>query len=53
VGRGDAVVDDGGEVEGDVVLGHADLLGDLCWVYVSETGSTTVAIDAAYQQSGS
>ena len=29
VGRRDVVVDDGREVERDVVLGHADLLGDL------------------------
>lgn len=29
VGTDDVVVDDRGEVEGDVVLGHADLLGDL------------------------
>ena len=28
VGRGDAVVDDGCQLEGDVVLGHADLLGN-------------------------
>ena len=30
VGGGDVVVDYGGEVQGYVVLGHADLLGDLC-----------------------
>lgn len=30
VGGGDVVVDYGGEVEGYVVFGHADLLGDLC-----------------------
>lgn len=30
-----AVVDDGGEVEGDVVLCHADLFGDLCEVLFS------------------
>ena len=29
VGGGDVVVDDGGEVQGDVVFSHADLLGDL------------------------
>ena len=29
VRRRDVVVDDGGQVEGDVVLGHADLAGDL------------------------
>lgn len=29
MGADDVVVDDRGEVEGDVVLGHADLLGDL------------------------
>jgi hypothetical protein len=29
VGRDDVVVDNGGEVEGDIVLGHADLLGNL------------------------
>lgn len=28
----DVVVDDGREVDGDVVLGHADLSGDLCFV---------------------
>ena len=30
VGGGDVVVDDGGEVEGDVVFGHTDLFGNLC-----------------------
>lgn len=30
VGSHDVVVDDRGEAEGDVVLGHANLLGDLC-----------------------
>jgi hypothetical protein len=30
VGGGDAIVDDGGELERDIVLGHTDLLGDLC-----------------------
>ena len=29
VGRGDVVVDDGGQVQGDVVFRHANLLGDL------------------------
>lgn len=29
MGRGDVVVDDGGQVQGDIVFGHADLLGDL------------------------
>lgn len=29
VGRGDVVVDDGGEVEVDVILGHANLSRDL------------------------
>ena len=29
MGRGDVIVDDGGEVQGDVVFSHADLLGDL------------------------
>ena len=29
VGGGDVVVDDGGEVQGDVVFSHADLFGDL------------------------
>lgn len=29
VGRDDVVVDDGGQVQSDVVLGHAGLLGDL------------------------
>jgi hypothetical protein len=30
VGSHDVVVDDRGETQGDVVLGHANLLGDLC-----------------------
>ncbi len=30
VGGGDVVVDYGGELEVDVVFGHADLSGDLC-----------------------
>ena len=29
VGGNDVVVDDGGEMEGDVVFGHADLFWDL------------------------
>ena len=29
VGRSDAVVDDGGQVQGNIVLGHTDLLGHL------------------------
>jgi hypothetical protein len=32
VGGGDVVVDDGGELQVDVVFGHADLLGDLCGI---------------------
>ena len=31
--RDDVVVDYGGEVEGDVVFGHADLFWDLCEEY--------------------
>jgi len=27
---GDVVVDDGGQMEGNVVFGHANLLGNLC-----------------------
>ena len=30
VRRSNAVVDDRCQLQGDVVLGHADLLGDLC-----------------------
>lgn len=33
VGGRDVVVDDGGEVQGYVVFGHADLAGDLCSGY--------------------
>ena len=32
VGGDDVVVDDRGESEGDIVLGHAGLLGDLCYL---------------------
>jgi hypothetical protein len=39
VRRGDAIVDDRVEVQRDVVLGHADLLRDLCCVSVACTCS--------------